>query len=75
MGLFGRNKQSAGLDIGSGFVKVVVVDHSGDQPEVSGVAMRPLVADAIVEGEVMDPGLVAEAIRELFREIGIKGKM
>ena len=74
MGLFGRNKESAGLDIGSGFVKVVVVDHSGDQPEVSGVAMRPLVADAIVEGEVMDPGLVAETIRELFREIGMKGK-
>ncbi len=74
MGLFGRNKQSAGLDIGSGFVKVVVVDHSGDQPEVSGVAMRPLVADAIVEGEVMDPGLVADTIRELFREIGLKGK-
>ena len=74
MGLFGRNKHSAGLDIGSGFVKVVVVDHSGDQPEVSGVAMRPLVADAIVEGEVMDPGLVADTIRELFREIGIKGK-
>ena len=74
MGLFGRNKQSAGLDIGSGFVKVVVVDHSGDQPEVSGVAMRPLVADAIVEGEVMDPGLVADTIRELFREIGMKGK-
>ena len=74
MGLFGRNKQSAGLDIGSGFVKVVVVDHSGDQPEVSGVAMRPLVADAIVEGEVMDPGLVADTIRDLFKEIGIKGK-
>ena len=35
MGLFGRKKQSVGLDIGSGFVKVVVVDHSGDQPEVS----------------------------------------
>ena len=74
MGLFGRNKQSVGLDIGCGFVKVVVVDHSGDQPEVSGVAMRPLVADAIVEGEVMDPGLVADTIRELFRDIGIKGK-
>ncbi len=74
MGLFGRSKKSVGLDIGSGFVKVVVVDHSGDQPEVCGVAMRPLVADAIVEGEVMDPGLVAETIRELFREIGIKGK-
>ena len=74
MDLFGRNKQSVGLDIGSGFVKVVVVDHSGDQPEVSQVAMRPLMADAIVEGEVMDPGLVSDTIRDLFREIGVKGK-
>jgi type IV pilus assembly protein PilM len=74
MGLFGRNKESVGLDIGSGFVKVVVVDHSGDQPEVSGVAMRPLVADAIVEGEVMDPGLVSDTIRDVFSEIGAKGK-
>jgi type IV pilus assembly protein PilM len=74
MGLFGRSKQSVGLDIGSGFVKVVVVDHSGDQPEVSRVAMRPLVADAIVEGEVMDPGLVADTVRGLFQEIGLKSK-
>ena len=74
MGLFGRSKESVGLDIGSGFVKVVVVDHSGDQPEVSGVAMRPLVADAIVEGEVMDPGLVSDTIRDVFQEIGVKGK-
>ena len=74
MGLFGRSKESVGLDIGSGFVKVVVVDHSGDQPEVSRVAMRPLVADAIVEGEVMDPGLVADTVRGLFQEIGLKNK-
>jgi type IV pilus assembly protein PilM len=74
MALFGRNKESVGLDIGSGFVKVVAVDHSGRQPEVSKVAMRPLVADAIVEGEVMDPGLVADTIRDVFREIGMKGK-
>ena len=74
MGLFGRSKESVGLDIGSGFVKAVAVDHSGDQPEVSGVAMRPLVADAIVEGEVMDPGLVSDTIRDVFQEIGVKGK-
>ncbi len=74
MGLFGRSKKSVGLDIGSGFVKVVVVDHSGDQPEVIQVAMRPLVADAIVEGEVMDPGLVSDTVRDVFKDIGMKGK-
>jgi type IV pilus assembly protein PilM len=63
-----------GLDIGSGFVKIVEVDHSGDQPEVSRVAMRPLLPDAIVEGEVMDPGLVSDTVRGLFQEVGVKAK-
>src|SRR5262249_61191261 len=32
------------------------------------------VDDAIVEGEVMDPGIVSEAIRGLFAEAGLKPK-
>jgi type IV pilus assembly protein PilM len=73
MALFGRKRSSIGLDIGSGFVKVVEVDHSGDQPEVVRVAMRPLQPDAIVEGEIMDYGLVSEAVQGLFQDLGMKG--
>jgi type IV pilus assembly protein PilM len=73
MGLFGRKRSSIGLDIGSGFVKVVEVDHSGDQPEVVRVAMRPLLPDAIVEGEIMDYGLVSESVMGLFQDMGMKG--
>jgi type IV pilus assembly protein PilM len=73
MGLFGK-KTSVGLDIGSGFVKMLEVDHSGDQPEVSRVAIEPLLPDAIVEGEVMDPGLVADTVRSLCERVGIKAK-
>lgn len=73
MGLFGRKRTVIGLDIGSGFVKVVEVDHSGDQPEVVRVAMRPLLPDAIVEGEIMDYGLVSDAVMGLFQEMGVKG--
>jgi len=73
MGLFGRKRTSVGLDIGSGFVKVVVVDHSGDQPEVVRVGMRPLLPDAIVEGEIMDYGLVSDAVQGLFQDLGMKG--
>jgi type IV pilus assembly protein PilM len=72
MGLFGRKRTVIGLDIGSGFVKVVEVDHSGDQPEVVRVAMRPLLPDAIVEGEIMDYGLVSDAVLGLFQELGMK---
>jgi type IV pilus assembly protein PilM len=73
MGLFGRKRTVIGLDIGSGFVKVVEVDHSGDQPEVVRVAMRPLLPDAIVEGEIMDYSLVSDAVGGLFGELGLKG--
>lgn len=72
MGLFGRSKSSVGLDIGSGSVKMIEMDHSGDQPEVRRIAIRPLLADAIVEGEVMDPALVAETVRALWTDLGLK---
>ena len=74
MALFGRNKTTVGLDIGSGLIKVAVIDHTRSEPELVRVAVVPLLADAIVEGEVMDPGIVAEAIRSLFQELGIKPK-
>jgi type IV pilus assembly protein PilM len=72
MGLFGRARVSAGLDIGSGFIKLVVMDHSKAEPEIVQVATSPLVPDAIVEGEVMDPVLVAETVRAVIESVGIK---
>ena len=53
MALFGRKKTTVGLDIGSGLVKVAVIDHSKSTPELIKVAITPLPDDAIVEGEVM----------------------
>ena len=67
MALFGRKKTTVGLDIGSGLIKVAVIDHSKRDPELVRVAITPLLADAIVEGEVMDPGIVADAIRTRAR--------
>lgn len=72
MKFLGRSKVSAGLDIGSGFVKLVIIDHSKSEPEITGVAMSPMVPDAIVEGEVMDPVLVAETIRSVIDTAGLK---
>src|SRR6266699_1719648 len=71
-GFLGGKKTSVGLDIGSGIIKLVVVDHSGSEPELAKVATTEVAADAIVEGEVMDPGIVAEAIRGLFSAAGVK---
>src|SRR3954463_12673014 len=68
---FGRKKTTVGLDIGSGLIKVAVIDHSRKEPELVRVAIAPLMADAIVEGEVMDPGLVAEAIKTALAAAGV----
>jgi type IV pilus assembly protein PilM len=75
MSFFGRKKTTVGLDIGSGLIKVAVIDHSGREPELTRVTVMPLLADAIVEGEVMDPGIVAEAIRTAIASAGVKGKV
>src|SRR2546422_9417879 len=73
-GLLGGKKTSVGLDIGSGILKVAVIDHSGSEPELVKVATTEVAADAIVEGEGMDPGIVAEAIRGLFSTGGVEQK-
>ena len=68
----GKQKTTVGLDIGSGLIKVVVIDHSQEEPELTYVATTPVLADAIVEGEVMDPAVLSEAIKGLFT--GLKQK-
>jgi type IV pilus assembly protein PilM len=71
MRLFGRPKQTVGLDIGSGLVKAVVVEHGGGgMPELVRAVVTPLADDAIVEGEVMDSAPVAAAVRETLAAAG-----
>jgi type IV pilus assembly protein PilM len=74
MALLGRRKPTVGLDIGSGLIKAVVIDHSKGEPELVKVGIAPLSTDAIVEGEVMDPGIVADAIRECLAMAEVKTK-
>ena len=74
MQFFGRKKLTIGLDVGSGLVKAVVIDHSGDMPELVKVVLTPLADTAIVEGEVMDHAIVAEAIRQTIDATGVKAK-
>lgn len=74
MALFGRKKLTVGLDVGSGLVKAVVIDHSGPTPELAKVVITPLNDTAIVEGEVMDYGIVADAIRQTLAATGAKSK-
>lgn len=74
MQFFGRKKITIGLDVGSGLVKAVVMDHSSGTPELVKVVVTPLHDTAIVEGEVMDHAIVAEAIRQTLDATGVKTK-
>ncbi len=72
--LFRRSRQTLGLDIGSGFVKAVVVDHSGPEPILVRAGYLALAKDAIVEGEIMDPPLVADTVRALVESLGVEAR-
>ena len=74
MGLFGRTSTTVGLDIGSGLIKLVAISHASGGPVLTKVAFTSIGHDAIVEGEIMDPGIVAEAIKGLMASAGVKTK-
>ena len=74
MGLFGRKATTVGLDIGSGLIKLVAISHASGGPVLTKVAFTSIGNDAIVEGEIMDPGIVAEAIKECMALAGVKTK-
>ena len=56
----GRNKKTVGVDLGSGYVKVAVMDHGKEIPQIEKIAMCPIEGHAIVDGEIVEPGLVVE---------------
>lgn len=74
MAFFGRKKLTVGLDVGSGLVKAVVIDHTSGSPELTKVVITPLNDTAIVEGEVMDHSIVSDAIRQTLEATGVKTK-
>ena len=74
MGLFRRNATTVGLDIGSGLIKLVAISHASGGPVLTKVAFAAVPSDAIVDGEVMDPGIVTESIKGLLAAAGLKTK-
>jgi type IV pilus assembly protein PilM len=62
-----------GLDIGSTAVRVAEVSP-GDVPVIVRAGQVPLPPGAVEAGEVRQPDLVAEALRELWGKVGVKSK-
>src|SRR6188472_923649 len=70
----GKSKAVVGLDIGSSAVKAIELKPSGKGFKVTAFGIEPIPPDSIVDGAIIDGGVVAEAIRRLFTSGGIKTK-
>ncbi len=66
-------KTSIGLDIGSSAVRACEL-RLGDRPTLTRLGEVTLPSGSVVEGEVVEPGDVAGALRSLWKEANIKGK-
>jgi type IV pilus assembly protein PilM len=71
---FSRNKNLVGLDIGSSSVKVVELKDLGKGKgyHLLNASLEPLSPEAIVDGAIMDSGLVVEAVQRCFGSRNIK---
>lgn len=74
MALFGGSKALAGLDIGSSSIKVVQLKETGKGYRLLNMGIRPLPQEVIVDGAVMDAGVISDTLRDIFREMKIKIK-
>jgi len=72
--VFRRAKSLVGLDIGSSAVKAVELKPAGKAFKVSAFGSEAVPPDSIVDGAIIDGGVVADAIRRLFTSGAIKTK-
>ncbi len=63
-----------GLDIGSTAARAAEISVSSDPPSLVRAAQVPMPAGAVENGEVKEPQAVAEALKELWRRGGFKGR-
>lgn len=66
-------KSRIGLDVGSTAVRVAEVT-GGDSPVLTRAAQVPLPPGAVENGEVRQPEVVSDALRELWQRSGVKDR-
>jgi type IV pilus assembly protein PilM len=74
MALFGGSKPLVGLDIGSSSVKIVVLKETGKGYRLLNMGIRPLPQEVIVDGAIMDAGVISDTLRDMIREMKLKTK-
>ncbi|MCX7777865.1 MAG: type IV pilus assembly protein PilM [Armatimonadetes bacterium] len=63
-----------GLNIGSRFIKAVELRSKRGGIEVAAIGIAPTPEAAIAAGEILQPDVLIEALRELIRDAGIRAK-
>lgn len=69
---FGKSKDIIGLDIGSNSIKLVKLKGSDKSFQLEKFGIQPLSSELIVDGTIMDAGMVVDAIKTLLAEQKIK---
>lgn len=64
--LFFKDKPLFGLDIGTGTVKIMQINHEGKKLSVVGYGMAKFDPAAMKDGEIIDLKAAAKAVKELF---------
>ena len=73
--LFGKQQSLVGLDIGSHTIKAVELEAQGNKTwRMNRWGISAPLAEAIVDGEIMDRQLVTDAISNLFESRGIRSR-
>ena len=74
MGLFGP-KPAIGLDIGSSYVKLLELKQGrGGSWSLANFGMKQLPPEAIIDGALMNPSVIVDAIRELVATCKVRSK-
>ncbi|WP_158972079.1 type IV pilus biogenesis protein PilM [Paraglaciecola sp. L3A3] len=76
MNLFGsKTQQMIGLDIGTRFIKAVVLEKSGDKFSLQGFACEPISGNAFAEREIKDFEAVSHALKKIKLTLKSKNKL
>ncbi len=72
--MFGKGKQLIGLDIGTSAVKLVVLKEHLKGYSLQTLGYEPLPPEVIVDGAIMDSGIVIDAIQKIVKNNKIRNK-
>lgn len=69
---FGASSPPVGLDIGTDHIRLAQVRQGGTGPQLTAYSSVPMPLGAVVEGEIVDPVAVTGALKDLWRQSGVR---